>query len=113
MAYDEFLAERIERVLQDANVPFYGKKMFGGICYMVDEKMCVGVLKRELMVRVDPMIHDEFCRKPGAKPMDFTGASMKGFIMIDPESVDLEEDLEYWIRQALDFNPRAKSSRKS
>ncbi|HBB92550.1 MAG: RNA methyltransferase [Bacteroidetes bacterium GWF2_49_14] len=112
MAYDEFLAERIERVLHDKNIPFYGKKMFGGICYMIDEKMCVGVLKKELMVRIDPADHQDACAKPGAKPMDFTGASMKGFVMVDPEHVDLDEDLERWIDKAYDFNPRAKSSRK-
>jgi TfoX/Sxy family transcriptional regulator of competence genes len=112
MAYDEFLAERIERVFQERKVPYLAKKMFGGVCILVDDKMCTGVLKRELMVRIDPALHDEKLKKPGTTPMDESGKSMKGFIMVDPEQVDLDEDLEYWIDMALEFNPRAKSSRK-
>lgn len=111
MAYDEYLADRIERVLQDRRVPFFGKRMFGGICFMVNDKMCAGVLKQDLMVRIDPDRNEEELRKPGASPMDFTGQSMKGFILIDPAHTDLDEDLEYWLGLALDFNPRAKSSR--
>lgn len=112
MPYDEFLAERIERVYQDKKIPYLAKKMFGGICHLVDDKMCTGVLKNELMVRIDPAIHDEALTKPGTAPMDFTGNSMKGFIMVDPDHTDLDEDLEYWIGLALEFNPRAKSSKK-
>lgn len=111
MAYDEFLAERIERILNEKRVPFFAKKMFGGVCHMVNEKMCTGVLKRELMVRIDPQMHDEMLRKPGTGPMAPDGY-MRGFIMVDPEHVDLDEDLEFWIGMALEFNPRAKSSRK-
>jgi len=111
MAYDEFLAERIERIFQERRVPYYAKKMFGGVCHMVDEKMCTGVLKKELMVRIDPQLHEEMLKRPGTEPMAANG-NMKGFIMVDPEHVDLDEELEFWIGLALVFNPRAKSSRK-
>lgn len=112
MAYDEFLAERIQRVYQEKRVPFLAKKMFGGICFLVDDKMCTGVMKQDLMVRIDPEINDRALQMPGARPMDFTQKSMKGFIMIDPEHVDLDEDLEYWINLAIEFNPKAKASKK-
>ncbi len=112
MAYDEFLSERIQRWYDEKRVPYFGKKMFGGICYLVNDKMCAGVLKQDLMVRIDPIINDEQLMKSGARPMDFTGKSMKGFILVDPLHVDMDEDLEYWLTLALEFNPRAKASKK-
>lgn len=112
MAFDEFLAERIQRIYEEKRVPYFGKKMFGGICYLVDDKMCAGVLKQDLMVRIDPERNEAELKRPGARPMDFSGKSMKGFILIDPEHIDMDEDLEYWLNLAIEFNPRAKSSKK-
>jgi TfoX/Sxy family transcriptional regulator of competence genes len=112
MAYDEFLAERVQRVYEEKRVPFFAKKMFGGICFLVNDKMCTGVMKEDLMVRIDPEKNDEELRKPGARPMDLSGKSMKGFIMVDPVHIDMDEDLEYWINLALEYNPKAKSSKK-
>ena len=112
MAYDEFLAERIQRIYEEKRVPFYAKKMFGGVCFLVDDKMCTGVIKNDLMVRIDPEINDIQLQRPGARPMDFSGKSMKGFIYVDPVHTDMDEDLEYWINLALEFNPRAKASKK-
>ncbi len=112
MAFDEFLSERIQRVYHEKRIPFIAKKMFGGICFLVDDKMCTGVMKNDLMVRIDPGINERILQKPGARPMDFTGKSMKGFVLVDPEFVDMDEDLEYWIDLAVEFNPRAKASKK-
>ena len=112
MAYDEFLAERVQRMYQEKRLPFTAKKMFGGVCFLVDDKMCSGVLKSDLMVRIDPERNDEELRKPGARPMDFSGKTMKGFIMVDPVYIDMDEDLEYWINLAIEFNPKAKASKK-
>jgi TfoX/Sxy family transcriptional regulator of competence genes len=112
MAYDKYLAERVERALQALNVPFLPKFMFGGVCYMVDDKMCVGVVKDELMARLDPEITGQALKRKGCRLMDFTGKSMKGFVFVNPEGTDMEKDLESWIRLALEFNPRAKVSKK-
>ena len=112
MAYDEFLSERIRSVLQTRKVPFEEKKMMGGVCYMVDDKMCVGVVKDKLMARIDPEIYDEAPTRPGCREMDFTGRKMKGFVFVEPEGTDLDEDLDRWVEMCLDFNPRAKSSKK-
>ena len=79
---------------------------------MVDDKMCVGIVKDVLMARIDPDIHEEALTKKGCRDMDFTGKPMKGFVFVDPEAVDLDSDLDYWIGLCLDFNPRAKSSKK-
>jgi len=112
MPYNEFLADRVRLLMQEKRVGFYEKKMFGGLVFMVDDKMCVGIMKDELMVRIDPEQSDEALKRTGCSLMDFTGASMKGFMMIDLEGTDMDEDLESWVQMALDYNPRAKASKK-
>jgi TfoX/Sxy family transcriptional regulator of competence genes len=112
MAYNEFLADRIKMVLKDKQVPFEEKRMMGGVCYMVDDKMCIGVVKETLMARIDPEIYDEAMAKDGCREMDFTGRPMKGFVFVDPVGYDLDSDLEYWVQRCLEFNPRARSSKK-
>lgn len=113
MAYDEYLAERITNVLQHNHVSFIEKKMMGGLTFMVDDKMCVGVVKNTLMARIDPEFYEEALTKKGCREMNFTGRPMKGFVFVEPEGIDSDESLEYWIQLALDYNPKAKSSRKS
>ncbi|QSE98019.1 TfoX/Sxy family protein [Fulvivirga lutea] len=112
MAYDEHLAERIRTYFNQEKVSFEEKKMMGGLCFMVDDKMCAGVVKNELMARVDPEIYDEVLNDKGSREMDFTGRAMRGFLFIQPEGVDMEKDLEYWLNLCLEFNPKAKSSKK-
>ena len=112
MAYNEYLGERILTSLRNYGAVFEEKRMMGGLAFMVENKMCVGVVKEDLMVRIDPDIYDMALGRKGSKPMDFTGKSMKGFILVEPEGIDLDEELDYWIELALEFNPRAKSSKK-
>lgn len=113
MAYNELLADRIAMVLKEKQVAFEAKKMMGGICFLVDDKMCVGIVKQELMIRLDPEIYDEAIKKEGCRPMDFTKRPMKGYVFVDQLATDMDRDLEYWIQLALDFNPKAKSSKKA
>ena len=112
MSYDELLADRIRNTLKEKRVQSTEKKMMGGLCFMVDDKMCVGIVKNELMARIDPEIYDEALSKKGCKEMNFTGRPMKGFVFVEPEAIDLDTDLDYWIDLCLDFNPKAKSSKK-
>lgn len=112
MAYDKHLAERVSRTFEIMRIPYEEKFMMGGVCYMVNDKMCAGVVKEDLMVRIDPEGTDAALKKKGCRLMDFTGKTMKGFLFIDPEGSDMDADLEYWIRLALEYNPKAKSSRK-
>lgn len=77
---------------------------------MVNGKMCVGILKDDLMARIDPAIHDEALQKKGCREMDFTGRPMKGFVFVGPEGT--KGSLDYWVNLALDFNNRAKPSKK-
>jgi TfoX/Sxy family transcriptional regulator of competence genes len=111
MAYNEFLADRIRMVLKEKNVVYLEKAMMGGLTFMVDDKMCVGIVKEDLMARIDPDIYDEALKKKGCREMDFTHRPMKGFVFVEPEGIDMDQDLEYWIHLALDYNPRAKSSK--
>jgi TfoX/Sxy family transcriptional regulator of competence genes len=111
MAYDEYLAERIRQKFKELDVPVEDKKMMGGICFMVDDKMCVGVIREKMMARIDPDRSEEAFGKTGCREMDFTHRPMKGFIFVEPEGIDHDTDLEYFIRLALDYNPRAKSSK--
>jgi len=112
MAYNEFLADRMRNVLRDKNVFYQEKKMMGGLTFMVDEKMCVGIVKENLMARIGPEVYEESLTKPGCREMNFTGKPMKGYVFIEPEGVDMDDDLAYWIQLALDYNPKAKSSKK-
>ena len=112
MAFDELLADRIQFILNERNIIFEVKKMMGGLCYLVDGKMCVGIIKNNLMSRIDPEIYNDSLKKKGCREMDFTGKPMKGYVFIEPEGIDLDTDLEYWINLALEFNPKAKSSKK-
>ena len=112
MAYNEFLADRMRQVLKEKNVAYEEKAMMGGLTFMVDDKMCVGIVKDNLMARIDPGIYESALQRKGCKEMDFTNRPMKGFVFVEPEGTDLDEDLEFWIQLALDFNPRATSSKK-
>lgn len=112
MAYNELLADRMRIILKSKQVRFSEKEMMGGLTFMVDEKMCVGIIKEDLMARIDPELYTDALTKNGCREMDFTGRPMKGYVMISPEGIDMDADLEYWINLALEFNPKAKSSKK-
>lgn len=78
MAYNEFLADRVRSSLHESQTAFTEKKMFGGVCFMVDDKMCIGIIKDDLMVRIDPENQDKFLQEKGCRMMDFTQRPMKG-----------------------------------
>lgn len=112
MAYSELLADRIRQVFKEKNTRFEEKKMMGGLCFMVDDKMCCGVHEERLMGRIDPDFEAEAMKREGCKQMDFTGRPMKGYVFVYPEGTDRDKDLEFWVQRCLDFNPKAKSSKK-
>jgi len=113
MAYDEKLADRTREIIALTHKNVEEKKMFGGLCFMVNDKMCVGVEKERLMVRFDPDKNDEVMEKEGCKPMNFTGKVMKGYAFVDIDVLNTKKELEYWIKLALDFNKKAKPSKKN
>ncbi len=118
MAYDEYLADRIKNTFKEKGILFEPKKMMGGLCFMVDGKMCCGthIDKKYgdslLMARIGEHFYEKALTLKGCLPMDFTGRPMKGFVFITPDGFDTDKDLEFWIQKCLDFNPLAKASKK-
>jgi TfoX/Sxy family transcriptional regulator of competence genes len=112
MAYNEYLAERIENYFMGNKVQFRGMKMMGGYCFKKKKKMCVGVVKEELMARIGIENYEEALKKEGCKEMNFTGRAMKGYVFLNDDATDLDIQLFYWLELALAFNPFAKASKK-
>ena len=112
MAYDEYLADRIRNRLREKQVSYEEKKMMGGLTFMIDDKMCIGIVKNDLMARIDPDIYEEALNRKGCKEMNFTGRPMKGFVFVEPIGIDMDDELNDWIQLCLDYNPTAKSSKK-
>ena len=112
MATDQFLLDRIQTIMASRKIEWTEKKMFGGDCFMVDGKMCFGTYKGGLMARVAPEEVEALAERTGAGQMIHGGRPMKGYLFIEAEGYDSEADLEFWIDKCLEFNPRAKSSKK-
>lgn len=112
MAYDEHLADRIRHTFHSLHASFEEKKMMGGLCFMVNDKMCAGVVNDNLMARIDPVCYDQALARDGCREMDFTGRPMRGFVYVSPEVIDEECELADWIGRCLAYNLQAKSSRR-
>lgn len=118
MAYDEFLADRIRQALNERKTSFEEKKMMGGLCFMVDNKMCVGVDidkstgTSRIMARIGEDEYQQALQKNGCSEFNITGRAMKGFVFVSNEGIDMQKDLEYWVQLCLNYNPLAKSSKK-
>ena len=112
MPYNENLADRAREIISLTHENVEEKKMFGGLCFLVYDKMLIGVEQDRLMVRIDPGRFDELLATGDCKPMDFTGKIMKGFVFVDNDVLKENRSLEYWIDLALQYNKIAKPSRK-
>ena len=109
--YSETLANRVRQIL--AELPNLAEKeMMGGLTFMYNDKMCVGIIKDELMCRIDPTLHETAIGKVGCRTMDFTKRPMIGYVLVNESGMKTQRDFEYWIHLALDFNKKAKSSAK-
>lgn len=115
MAYDEALVERVRAALASRD-GIVEKKMFGGVAFMIGGHMSCGVVNETLMVRVDPEREAALLQEPGARPMDFTGRPMRGFLHV--EGIGLAgAALRRWVRRAADFAesrpPKARATRRA
>lgn len=95
MAYDEKLAQRVRSVLSNER-GLIEKKMFGGVCFMVQGNMAVGIAGDDLMVRCGPYEYTKALQAKHARPMDFTGRPMKGFVFVSPEGCKTAAQLKKW-----------------
>lgn len=111
MAFDEKLVDRIRESLVGIN-NVEEKNMFGGVCFMVNGKMCIGVVKDEMMCRINPAMDEIVLEKKGCRIMDFTGKPMKGYVFISEEGMKTKKSFDYWVNLCLEFNSLAKASKK-
>ncbi len=110
MAYNEKLADRIRTAL--AHLPkVEEKKMFRGLAFLVNGKMCVNVSGENLMCRFDPALQETVAAKKGYEEMIMKGKALKGYCYIHPEGIQSKKDFDYFISICLDFNTKAKSSK--
>ncbi len=113
MAYDNNLANRVRAYLsaiQDIQVT--EKKMFGGLAFMISDKMCVNVAEDQLMCRFDPERTEELSERTGFLPMIMKGRVYKGYCYVEPTGYNSKMDFEFWINLCLEYNDRAKPSKK-
>ena len=106
MAYNEGLAQRVRELLEDRadELEVVEKKMFGGLCFMVQGNMCCGILQDDMMVRVGAEGHADALAQPHARPMDFTGKPMNGFIYVAKGGLTSHDNLAEWVDRVLKFN---------
>jgi hypothetical protein len=102
MAFDDGLAERIRAHLGD-DPGVAERKMFGGLCFLVDGNMCCGIIGSDLMVRVGADAYDAALSEPDAREMTFTGRPMRGLVDVSPDGVAEDADLDRWLERGLTF----------
>lgn len=102
MAYDQGLAQRLRELLEE-QMNVTEKTMFGGVAFLLHGSMFVGIVKNDLMVRVGPAEHEAALARPHARPMDFAGRPMKGYVYLAPEGIESDAALAEWVHLALRF----------
>ncbi|MCL6100824.1 MAG: TfoX/Sxy family protein [Bacteroidetes bacterium] len=113
MAYNLILADRVrEHLFSLPNLNIEEKKMFGGLAFLVNGKMCVNVSGENLMCRFDPSLQKEISQRKGYKAMIMRGKKLQGYCYVLPEGIKKENDFKYWMNLCLTFNKCAKSSKK-
>ena len=113
MAYDIQLADRVrEYLVKFPNLEIEEKKMFRGLAFLINGKMCVNISGQNLMCRFDPIQTEKLAERTGFLPMIMKGKVYKGYCYVEPTGIKSKKDFEYWINLCLDFNEKAKSSKK-
>jgi hypothetical protein len=102
MPFDSGLAVRLEEIIE-GRAGFEQKKMFGGIGWMLNGNMCVGIYKHWLITRIGEAAAARMFKEKHVKPMDITGKPMKGWAMVAPEGVAEDADLNRHVECAIDF----------
>ena len=112
MAYNEDIAGRIRQAL--AHLPkVEEKKMFGGLAFMVNNKMLVAAGDERMMCRFDPALHEEITKTKACAPVLMRGREYKGFVHVSSEHIKDKQSFDYWISLALHYNETVKVSRRN
>jgi TfoX/Sxy family transcriptional regulator of competence genes len=112
MPYNTQLSDRIREKLSSLNGKVVEKHMFGGVCFMVNDKMCAGVVKDDMMCRIGPAAYESALEEPGCREMLFTGRPMKGYVFVDAPTLASQKALNKWLDLCLAYNSEAKASAK-
>ena len=113
MVYDTKLADRVrEYLVKFPKLRIEEKKMFRGLAFMVNGKMCVNVSGENLMCRFDPNLIDDIANRRGFLPMIMKGKEYKGYCYVEPLGFKSKKDFEFWMDLCLDFNDKAKATKK-
>jgi TfoX/Sxy family transcriptional regulator of competence genes len=110
MPYNEQLADRVREALMDEG-EIIEKRMFGGLCFMLNDKMCMCVNQTELMCRISPDRFDEVIERPATRPMIHNGKTAKNFVYVESDNVKSKKDFDFWLKAALDYNKVAQPSK--
>lgn len=111
MAFNTKLADEVRAYLADfSQLKINEKRMFGGLAFLVNDKMCVNVSGDRLMCRFNPLRESEILKKPGYEPMVMKGKEIKGYCYVNAEAIKSPENLKYWVDLCLEYNDEAKKS---
>ena len=102
MAFNTQLADRVRKVLSRRK-GFSEKRMFGGVGFLLNDNLCCGVLRSDLILRLGVDTAEEALREYGVRPFDITGRAMQGWVMVGPAGYDEEDDLSRWVKLAARF----------
>ncbi|ELR68277.1 hypothetical protein C900_00580 [Fulvivirga imtechensis AK7] len=109
MAYSEDIATHIRQAL--AHLPdVEEKKMFGGLAFMVNNKMCMTANANRMMCRIDPALHEEALQREGCTTVVMKGREYRGYVYIHADSLKTPADFDYWVSLAVDFNEKIKDA---
>ena len=109
---EDLLVEGMRNILVAREIDWVEKKMMGGTTFMVDDKMCFGTFKGGVLCRIAPEERDELLNRSGAEVIHQGGREMRGYVYVQPDGYETDQELEFWIAKCLAFNPMAKSKRK-
>jgi TfoX/Sxy family transcriptional regulator of competence genes len=116
VAYDESLAERVRGVMAAAGGSVEEKKMFGGLCFMLNGQMCCGVMKEDLIVKLEPDASLVFAEQANVRLFDFSGRPMAGMLYVSPGALQTDAALEKWIQRGVEYvvkHPKSAAKPKS
>ena len=112
MAYDEALADRIRHVLKD-NDTVTERRMFGGLCFLANGRMCCGIVGDKLMARINKAEYAQALEQPHVREMTFTGRPLSGFVYVEPEGIESARALRAWIASGLEIAAQSEHSKKT
>jgi TfoX/Sxy family transcriptional regulator of competence genes len=112
MAYNTQLANRIRELIAERTDHVEERKMFGGLAFLVDDKICVAAKADKMLIRIAPELYNQAIEEDGCTPMSRSGKNMTGYLYVDNDYLAAPKQLAHWVNLALDYNPRALATKK-